>query len=96
MDADQGGGAKTQEADRVGNLFFAARLDQRLIEGDVGASAAQPRSDDAEWLVRAIRHAHALLVCLFYGCLQVCNVAPMPASICRRALRISLRFSLNG
>ena len=43
MDADQRGGTKAQEPDRIGNLSFAARFDQRLIEGDVGASAAQIR-----------------------------------------------------
>ncbi len=40
MNADQCGRAKAQEADGVGNLAFPARLDQRLIEGDVGAPAA--------------------------------------------------------
>ena len=37
MDADQCRGAKAQEADGVGNPVFAARVDQRLIEGDVRA-----------------------------------------------------------
>ena len=64
MDADQCRGAKAQEADGVGNPVFAARVDQRLIEGDVRAPAAQAGGDHAERLAR--RFAHVVLsACCF-------------------------------
>ena len=60
MDSDQRGGAKAQKANCVGNLAFSACLDQRLIEGDIGAAAAQSGCDDAKRLARRLGHVRAL------------------------------------
>ena len=95
MDADQGGRPKAQEADRIGNLSFPAGFDQRLIEGDVGASATQSGFNHAERLSWRTDHIHALAFPLRTTGSRGIS-ATMPASICRRTVRISLRFSLNG
>jgi hypothetical protein len=48
MDADQRGRPEAQKADAVRNLAVLARVDQRAVEGDIGAPAAQAGVDDAE------------------------------------------------
>ena len=56
--ADQRRGAKSDEADGVGNFVVQPRLDQRLIERDVLAPVAQAGVDDAEGRCRHLtRHA---------------------------------------
>jgi hypothetical protein len=77
MDADEGRRTKAQKPDRVGNLPLPACLDQRLIESDIGASAAQSRGDDAEW--SAFGGHLALLVCCSSDCSQA-----LAGRACRR------------
>jgi hypothetical protein len=47
VQADQRRGPEAQEADGVRALPGVARLDQRLVEGDVLAARSQARVDDA-------------------------------------------------
>lgn len=49
VQADERGGPKAQEADRLRAPAGAARLDQRLVEGDVFPAAAHTGVDDANW-----------------------------------------------
>ena len=92
MDAYQSRRTKTKEPDRIGNLAFATRFDQRLVESDVGASAAQTRFNDAKRLVLAT-HISPFRFSVVREAREDC---PSRHCICRRTLRISRRFSLNG
>ena len=48
VQADERGGTEAQKTYRLGDASRVVRLDQRLVEGDVLASAAEPGVDDAD------------------------------------------------
>ena len=50
MAPDQRGRREAQEADRVGDLAGLARVDHRLVEGDLPPPVAHAGIDDAERL----------------------------------------------
>ena len=80
--ADQRRGAEAQEADGVGNATFLARADERLVEGDVGAAAADAGVDHAE-----ARAGHRPPPSLSSG---------RPRRSCRRILRTSRPSGWKG
>ncbi|MGJ5047477.1 hypothetical protein ACQR09_10460 [Bradyrhizobium oligotrophicum] len=46
MDSDERRRTKPQEADGIGNPPCLVSVDERLVEGDIGASAPNPGVDD--------------------------------------------------